>query len=191
MRRSLFIENIVLANPSLVIKRKNQKIKSSGLDFNLHEYLQVIHEETNTVIHELRLEHFRLENFSLKILTDQDRYFFIDRVFMEINELFANVQGNKISGNYELEGGIHLWLDKPIIVYPDSNLRVNLDSLDWLSQKHRLSIENISLFQKGQKIHICCPPVQLTVAYHDPQECGTICGRLALSCVRWRRRRRS
>jgi hypothetical protein len=148
LKKSLLIENVVLANPSLIIKGKSKNIKSSGPDFNLHEYLQVVHDETNSVIHDLRLEHFRLENFSLKILTDQDRYFYIDHVFMEINELFANVDGNRKSGNYELEGGIHLWLDKPSIVYPDSSLRVSLDSLDWLSQKHVLTIDNISLLKR-------------------------------------------
>lgn len=151
-KRSLNIQDIILINPSLEIRGKNEKIRTTAsVEFNLHENLLIIQNQLQKIIHELRMENFRLDNLSLKIYSDEKHFFLIDHVFLHINDLFADVAGLKKPDNLELEGAIHLWLDKPHLVYPDSNLSISLDHFDWKSREHKVTIQNIAFAWRQQK----------------------------------------
>ena len=151
-KRSLDIQDVALINPSLVIRGRNEKIQTSAPgEFNLHENLLIIQDQMNKIIHDLRMENFRLDNLSVKIYTDDQHFFMVDHVFLHINDLFANVADMNKPDNLEVQGAIHLWLDKPNLVYPDSNLSVSLDHFDWKSRERNLTIQNIAFSWRQQK----------------------------------------
>ncbi len=150
-KRTIDIEDISLVNPSLVIIGKSSSPKSERKEFNLHENLFTIQQEMQKLISVLRMEKFRMDNLSLKIYNDTGNYFFVDRVFLHIENLIVKSSESAKTANFDFSADIHLWLDKPNLIYPDSNLSVSLDNLDWNTKYRILYLENIGFSWRKQK----------------------------------------
>ena len=80
-QKSLDIQDVALINPSLVFKGKKAKTAKSNAEFNLHDNLLIIQQQLDKMIHDLRMENFRIDNLSLRIYSDQQRYFQVDGHF--------------------------------------------------------------------------------------------------------------
>lgn len=150
-KRTIDIEDISLVNPSLVIIGKSSSAKSERKEFNLHENLFTIQQEMQKLISVLRMGKFRMDNLSLKIYDDTGKYFLVDRVFLHIENLIVKSPDSARTANFDFSADIHFWLDKPNLIYPDSNLSVSLDNLDWNTKYRILYLENIGFSWRKQK----------------------------------------
>jgi len=151
--RALNIDEVGLVNPSIVIPFANNAAASrtDTSELVIHDQLLSIQNTLNNLVNSLRMDRFRIDNAQVKIFTDPRHFFFVDRVSLHVDHLFADVKANRAAQKIKLNAQIHLWLDHPHIVYPDSTVAVAIDQFDWNSATHQFVIQNIAFSKKRSK----------------------------------------
>lgn len=148
--RALNIDEVRLVNPSIVIPVAQSTVtRPDTTDLAIHDQLLSIQNTLNNMVNSLRMGRFRIDNAKVKIFTDpQHHFFFVDRVFLHVDHLFTDVKANRAAQKIKLDAQIHLWLDHPHIIYPDSTVSVAIDQFDWNSATHKFVIQNIAFSKK-------------------------------------------
>lgn len=148
--RALDIDEIRFVNPSIIIPAtKSNPRQQDTAEIVVHDQLLSIQNTVNNMVNSLRMTRLSIDNAAIKIFTDQHNHFFsVDRVSLRIDHLFADVKANKKAGKLRLDADIHLWLDHPHIVYPDSTVAIAMDQFDWNSATHHFVIQNITFSKR-------------------------------------------
>ncbi|PZF71799.1 AsmA family protein [Taibaiella soli] len=167
--RALNIDEVRLVNPTIIIPPpKDVPAVKDTSDIVIHDQLLSIQNTVNNMVNSLRMTRFRIDNAQIKIYTDQQNHFFsVDRVSLHVDHLFADVKANQLAKKIKLNADIHLWLDHPHIVYPDSAVAITIDQFDWNSATHKFVIENIAFSKRkntpgGDSSHINLHEVSIT-----------------------------